>query len=114
MSVKFGATHLNRRDLQQQKQNHFGIQFDSSFLSSDITLLVQSFPLANETTDIQEAKYFNQTIKLAGATKFDEGECVVRDAIGFDTEICLGYFVPVFHSLLMQSPHVAVQGCTIG
>lgn len=81
-----GATHFNTRDYQIQRKNHFEIQFDSSVIDDNISLVVVSFSLPNEETDIIEAPYFNQQVKLAGFTKFSDGTLVIRDAIVWDTE----------------------------
>lgn len=81
------ATYFNESEFQIQGKNHFEVQFDDKNWNSDLTLLVKSFPLPKETTDVNTIDHFNQQIKLAGKTTFDGGELVIHDAIDKDVEI---------------------------
>lgn len=80
------ATHFNTREYQVQRKNHFEVQFNSQFVDKEMTFLVLSFPLPKETTESFDAPYFNQRVKLATQTTFDDTTLVLRDAIGYDTE----------------------------
>lgn len=84
---RIDATYFNEREYQIQGKNHFEVQFDNTVWSEDLTLLVKSFPLPKETTDVNTIDHFNQQIKLAGKTTFDGGELVIHDAIEKDVEI---------------------------
>lgn len=81
------ATYFNESEFQIQGKNHFEVQFDDKNWNSDLTLLVKSFPLPKETTEVNTIDHFNQQIKLAGKTTFDGGELVIHDAIDKDVEI---------------------------
>lgn len=88
--VKLEATYFNQREYQLQGRNHFEVQFDigennqlnGNLWNETLTLLVKSFPLPKETTEINTLDHFNQQIKLAGKTTFDGGSLVIHDAIG--------------------------------
>lgn len=80
------ATRFNQREFQLQKKNHFSVQFESDFVDPELRFMLVSFPLPKETTEQSEINYFNQTIKVAGKTTFDNTTMVLRDAISFDTE----------------------------
>lgn len=84
---KIQATYFNEREFQIQGKNHFEVVFDSTVWSNDLTLLVKSFPLPKEQTEVQTIDHFNQQIKLAGKTTFSGGELVIHDAIDKDIEI---------------------------
>lgn len=82
------ATYFNQKDYQIQGKNHFEVTFeDKKLWNENLTLLVKSFPLPKETTDVNTIDHFNQQIKLAGKTTFDGGELVIHDAIEFDVEM---------------------------
>lgn len=87
---RLDATYFNSRDYQLQGKNHFEVQFtddkDKQW-SEDMTLLVKSFPLPKESTEVNTLDHFNQQIKLAGKTTFSGGELVIHDAIEKDVEI---------------------------
>jgi hypothetical protein len=80
------ATRFNQREFQLQRKNHFEVQFHSDFIDPDLRFMLVSFPLPKETTETSDINYFNQTIKVAGKTTFDNTTMVLRDAIEFDTE----------------------------
>ena len=83
------ATHFNQMDFQLQNRNHFEVVFDNKNnmgWDSNMTLLVKSFPLPRESTEVNTIDHFNQQIKLAGKTTFEGGELVIHDAISYDTE----------------------------
>ena len=81
------ATYFNEREYQIQGRNHFEIQFDKTIWNDDLTLLVKSFPLPKESTDVVTIDHFNQQIKLAGKTTFSGGELTIHDAIEKDVEM---------------------------
>lgn len=85
------ATYFNQRDYQLQGRNHFEVQFNEGdnkeVWDESLTLLVKSFPLPKETTEVNTLDHFNQQIKLAGKTTFSGGELVIHDAIDKDVEI---------------------------
>ena len=86
------ATRFNFAKVQLQRKNHFQIQFlpsryDKTLnIDSELRFMVKSFPLPKETTEAQDINYFNQTIKVAGKTTFENFTMVLRDSIGFDVE----------------------------
>lgn len=80
------ATRFNTKKFQLQRKNHFEVQFDSDFIDSELRFMLVSFPLPKETTEASDISYFNQTIKVAGKTTFDNTTMVLRDAIEYDTE----------------------------
>ena len=85
------ATRFNFAKYQLQRKNHFQVQFLESPYSgfqidTDLRFMLKSFPLPKETTETSDINYFNQTIKVAGRTTFDNFTMVLRDAIGFDVE----------------------------
>ena len=85
------ATRFNFAKYQLQRKNHFQVQFLESTYSDlkidpDLRFMLKSFPLPKETTETSDINYFNQTIKVAGRTTFDNFTMVLRDAIGFDVE----------------------------
>ena len=86
------ATRFNFAKFQLQRKNHFQIQFLPSrydktlHIDSELRFMVKSFPLPKETTEAQDINYFNQTIKVAGKTTFENFTMVLRDSIGFDVE----------------------------
>lgn len=88
-AIKIDATYFNEAEYQLQGKNHFEVQFEDNDLawSEQMTLLVKSFPLPKETTEVNTLDHFNQQIKLAGKTTFDGGELVIHDAIDKDVEI---------------------------
>ena len=81
------ATYFNSSEYQLQGKNHFEVVFDKKLWNADLTLLVKSFPLPKESTEVNTLDHFNQQIKLAGKTTFDGGELVIHDAIDKDVEI---------------------------
>ena len=83
------ATYFNLSDYQLQGKNHFEVQFDDSkgTWNKDLTLLVKSFPLPKESTEVNTLDHFNQQVKLAGKTTFSGGDLVIHDAIDKDVEI---------------------------
>ena len=86
---RIDATYFNQSEYQLQGRNHFEVQFldkDEQW-SEQMTLLVKSFPLPKESTEVNTLDHFNQQIKLAGKTTFDGGELVIHDAIDKDVEI---------------------------
>ena len=84
---RIDATYFNTSEYQIQGKNHFEVQFDDTIWNNDLTLLVKSFPLPKENTEVNTIDHFNQQIKLAGKTTFDGGELVIHDAIDKDVEI---------------------------
>lgn len=86
------ATRFNFAKFQLQRKNHFQIQFlpsryDSTLeIDSELRFMVKNFPLPKETTETNDINYFNQTIKVAGKTTFENFTMVLRDSIGFDVE----------------------------
>lgn len=86
------ATRFNFAKYQLQRKNHFQVQFlrspydDSLQIDPDLRFMLKSFPLPKETTETSDINYFNQTIKVAGRTTFDNFTMILRDAIGFDVE----------------------------
>lgn len=86
---KIDATYFNSKEYQLQGKNHFEVQFKdgNKEWNEQMTLLVKSFPLPKETTEVNTLDHFNQQIKLAGKTTFDGGELVIHDAIEKDVEI---------------------------
>ena len=87
MAVRIDATYFNQRDFQLQGKNHFEVQFDKSNWNEDLTLLVKSFPLPKENTEVNTLDHFNQQIKLAGKTTFDGGELVIHDTIDENKDV---------------------------
>ena len=89
--VKIEATYFNQREYQLQGKNHFEVQFNvgpnGGLWDESLTLLVKSFPLPSETTEVTTIDHFNQQIKLAGKTTFQNGSLVIHDAIEKDVEI---------------------------
>jgi hypothetical protein len=83
------STYYNTKEYQIQGKNQFDVQFDESngLWNDSLTLLVKSFPLPKETTDVNTIDHFNQQIKLAGKTTFDGGELVIHDALSKDVEL---------------------------
>lgn len=86
------ATRFNFAKYQLQRKNHFQVQFlpsryDSTLsIDSELRFMLKSFPLPKENTETNDINYFNQTIKVAGKTSFDNFTMVLRDSIGFDVE----------------------------
>lgn len=86
------ATRFNFAKFQLQRKNHFQIQFlpsryDSTLeIDSELRFMVKNFPLPKEATETNDINYFNQTIKVAGKTTFENFTMVLRDSIGFDVE----------------------------
>lgn len=86
------ATRFNFARYQLQRKNHFQVQFlpsrydPSLVIDPELRFMLKSFPLPKETTEAQDINYFNQTIKVAGKTTFDNFTMVLRDSIGFDVE----------------------------
>lgn len=86
------ATRFNFAKFQLQRKNHFQIQFlpsryDNTLeIDSELRFMVKNFPLPKETTETNDINYFNQTIKVAGKTTFENFTMVLRDSIGFDVE----------------------------
>ena len=94
--VKLQATYFNQREYQLQGKNHFEVQFGvnkngaddgKGLWTDDLTLLVKSFPLPSESTEVVPIDHFNQQIKLAGKTTFDGGSLVIHDAITPDKDV---------------------------
>lgn len=86
-TVTIQATYFNQKEYQLQGRNHFEIQFEGNKWSKAETLLVKSFPLPKERTEINTLDHFNQQIKLAGKTTFEGGSLVIHDAIDKDVEL---------------------------
>lgn len=107
---RFTAAHFNTREYQVQRKNHFEIQFENTAeskvdINSDLTLMVTSFSLPKEETESFEAPYFNQKVKLAGLTSFNDGTLVIKDVLGKDTEsIFQGW------RKLVYNPQTGIQG----
>lgn len=86
------ATRFNFAKFQLQRKNHFQVQFlESPYdktlkIDPELRFMLKSFPLPKETTEAQDINYFNQTIKVAGKTTFENFTMVLRDSIGFDVE----------------------------
>lgn len=86
------ATRFNFAKYQLQRKNHFQVQFLPSrydptlSIDPELRFMLKSFPLPKETTETNDINYFNQTIKVAGKTTFDNFTMVLRDSIGFDVE----------------------------
>ena len=85
--ITIQATYFNQKEYQLQGRNHFEIQFEGSKWSKTETLLVKSFPLPKERTEVNTLDHFNQQIKLAGKTTFEGGSLVIHDAIDKDVEV---------------------------
>lgn len=84
---RLNADHFNTKEFQIQRKNHFEVILPQDFFGDEMQLLVFSFPLPKETTESFDAPYFNQSVKLPTKTTFDDGSLVIRDAIGYDTEL---------------------------
>ena len=102
---RIDATYFNTSEYQLQGKNHFEVKFKDNgrftgnesgntnnaaagkTWSEEMTLLVKSFPLPKEQTEVNTLDHFNQQIKLAGKTTFQGGELVIHDAIDKDVEI---------------------------
>jgi len=85
MPITLGPMHLsNNRTYEIQRTNHFEVQI--SGLPIDVTLTVESFPLPNISTPAIELAHGNSKVKVAGQAEFEDGELVVKDAIGADIE----------------------------
>ena len=86
------ATRFNFAKYQLQRKNHFQVQFlpsrydNTLSIDSELRFMLKSFPLPKENTETNDINYFNQTIKVAGKTSFDNFTMVLRDSIGFDVE----------------------------
>ena len=86
------ATRFNFAKYQLQRKNHFQVQFlpskyDSTLsIDPELRFMLKNFPLPKETTEAPDINYFNQTIKVAGKTTFENFTMVLRDSIGFDVE----------------------------
>lgn len=79
---KIEATYFNEKDYQLQGKNHFEVTFEkSSGWTNELTLLVKSFPLPTETTEVNTIDRFNQQIKMAGKTTFSGGDLVIHDSL---------------------------------
>jgi len=83
--------HLSTSDtFEVQRTNNFEVQItglpggEGAMLN--LTLSVQSFNIPGETSNPIELPFGNSKVKAAGATEWDDGELVVRDFIGADTE----------------------------
>lgn len=91
-SMDLTATRFNTKQYQLQRKNHFEVQFGptmegaNDIIDSNLKFMLVSFPLPKETTESTEISYFNQTIHTAGRTTFETAQCILRDAIDYDTE----------------------------
>lgn len=80
------ATRFNQRDFQIQRKNHFEIEFDNTFIDSNLKFFVSSITLPKETTESFKANFWNDSVSLAAKTNFETTPLVLKDAIGYDTE----------------------------
>ena len=73
------ATRFNQRDFQIQRKNHFEIEFDNTFIDSNLKFFVSSITLPKETTESfvgsqccsailpdRNRKTFDTTTKICG------------------------------------------------
>lgn len=85
MPRSLGAMHLsNSKSFEIQRTNHFEVQIQG--FGEEITLLVESFPLPKISNSPIELSYGNSKVKVAGQASLEDGELVIKDAIGVDTE----------------------------
>lgn len=88
MDKNLGPMHMsNTREYEMQRTNNFEVRIDG--LGEDVTLCVESCPLPTISNDPIELGYGNSKVKVAGQASFDDIEIVVKDAIGYDTEMKL-------------------------
>lgn len=85
-----GALHFNKKAYQVQKRTHYYVSFAAphgkDFIDDRLSYLVLSCQLPSETTEVITEPFFNQQVKVAGFTSFEDCNLVIRDVIGIDAE----------------------------
>lgn len=82
---QMGPSHIaNSRAHELQRTNNFALVVGD--LGEDLTLAVDSFSAPDETNAPIEISYGNHKVKFAGPAEFSDGDMVVNDFIGIDTE----------------------------
>lgn len=88
-----GPGHLSTRDFEVQRANQFEVSFTFPALlkadATELTMMVESFPLPKFSNEPIELSYGNRKVKVAGVASWENGDLVVRDAINKDTETLL-------------------------